>query len=107
MCYRPPPAAPGKGTSSRAYARSSLRSDVFGLQLGGVSASGRGGDDRGAVLARVGAFGEAEDVPGDIGAGDGLHGEAVAGLDVPGERAVGQFDRKAAASRSRGGSTRR
>jgi len=44
------------------------------------------------LVAGGGVFGESEDVPGDVGAGDGLHGEAVAGPNVPGERAVGQLD---------------
>src|SRR5215831_98790 len=39
-----------------------------------------------------GILGQGEDVPGDVGAGDGLYGDPVADLNVPGERAIGQLD---------------
>src|SRR5216684_3727701 len=68
-----------------------LRGAVSGPGRAGFSA-GAGGDDRGALLAGGGVLGEGGDVPGDVGAGDGLHGEPVAGLDVPGDRAVGELN---------------
>src|SRR6516162_8609256 len=51
-----------------------------------------GGDDGGALGVGGGVFSDGEDVPGDVGAGDGLDGDPVAGLNVPGQRAVGQLD---------------
>src|SRR6266704_692823 len=73
--------------------------DRGGLPGGEVPGPGRaglpagpGGDDRRALVAGGGVLGEGEDVPGDVGAGDGLHPEPVAGPDVRGERAVGQLD---------------
>src|SRR5215467_3126560 len=81
-----------RGWRHLAGAGRSLRGQVFGPRAGGAPPCGAGGDDGGAVLARVGVFGEVEDVPGDVGAGDGLHGEPGAGVNVPGERSIGQFD---------------
>src|SRR3974390_3199881 len=66
---------------------------MAGPRPGRACAAGCAGDDRGAGLAGAGGFGEVEDVPGHVGAGDGLHGEPGAGLNVPGERAIGQLDR--------------
>src|SRR5215472_6778565 len=54
--------------------------------------AGAGGDDRGALGVSDGVFGQGEDVPRDVGAGDGLYDDPVAGVNVPGERAVGQLD---------------
>jgi len=59
---------------------------------GSVLAAGTGGDDGGAQLAGIGVFGEGEDVPGDVGAGDGLDHDPVAGAHVAGERAVGELE---------------
>src|SRR5215468_7564549 len=87
-----PAARPHRSTGhSLAGASRSLRGEVFALRPGGTSPAS-GGDERGALRSRVGVFGEAEDVPGDVRAGDGLHGEAGAGLNAPGERAFGQLD---------------
>src|SRR5690242_4026743 len=70
---------------------------VVGIQVPGLGrallAAGPGGDDRGALRAGSGVFGESEDVPGDVGAGHALHGEPVAGLNVAGKRAIGELDR--------------
>src|SRR4029077_15030256 len=55
-------------------------------------AAGASGNDRGAGGCGGGVLGEGEDVPGDIGAGDGLHPEPVAGPDAAGKGAVGELD---------------
>src|SRR5689334_16057756 len=66
-----------------------------GWIAGGVWAgfrAGGGGDDGGALDVGGRILGEREDVPGDVGTGDGLYGDPVAGLDAPGERAIGELD---------------
>src|SRR5262245_12965893 len=57
----------------------------------GPAASARS-DHRGPLELGGGLLGQGEDVPGDVGAGDGLYGDPVADLNVPGERAIGQLD---------------